>query len=124
MAMPVEERVARIAKLVADVDALAVILPKAFERCRLETVRTMAKGIAEQSQIVRLSINLHRSPAEVLETVEALRASLGRLRLMSSRIRVEQGTLLSIMLMEKFAGLLSADLDAWRAKQDAALSPD
>lgn len=111
-AAPSAEREARVAKLVADVDSLAVMLPKAFARCRLETVRLIANSVAEQSQAVRLSINLKRSPAELFETVGALRASVAQLRLLSSRTRIEQGTKLSILLIEELTAALYADLVA------------
>ena len=112
----------RLAKLAKDVDSLAVGLPRAFAKSRLETVRIMARDVAERSQAVMLSMNMSRPPAEVLETVEALRALLARLRLMSTRTRVDQGTLMSIVLMEKLTEGLCADLSAWRTSRDASLS--
>ncbi|MCU7376167.1 hypothetical protein PEC18_36620 [Paucibacter sp. O1-1] len=122
LAVSSEALKSRVAKLVSDVDALAVVLPKAFAKSRLETVRIMARDVAERSQAVVLSMSLSRPPAEVLETVEALRALLARLRLLSSRTRIEQGTLLSIVLMETLTASLCVDLDAWQANRDAGLS--
>lgn len=113
---------ARVLKLSADVDSLAVLLPRAFSKSRLETVRIMAKAVPEQSQAVLLSLRLGRPPAEIIEAVEALRTSLAQLRLLCSRTRVEQGAMLSIVLMEKLTASLSADLNARSAQQVAAPS--
>ena len=95
-------------------DSVAVILPRSFAKSRLETVRILAQDVASRSQAVVLSIRLDRPAAEILETVGALRASLAQLRLMSSRTRIEQGTKLSLLLIEKLAGILCADLAVWQ----------
>src|SRR6218665_1226697 len=105
----------RIAKRVLEVDAVAVILPRAFSKSRLETLRILAQDAASRSQALVLAFKLDRPPAEILESVEELRASLTQLRLMSSRARIEQGTLLSLLLIEKLTGALSADLSAWQS---------
>lgn len=113
MVSPPDELEARINKLVLEVDALAVMLPRAFARSRLQTVRLMAQEVAARSQAIMLSMRLDRPSSEVRETVMELQDSLARLRLMSSRTRIEQGTLLTLLLMEKLVGSLVADLSAW-----------
>ncbi|MCU7375155.1 hypothetical protein PEC18_31145 [Paucibacter sp. O1-1] len=113
MADPINELETRINKLASEVDALAVMLPRSFAKSRLQTVRTMAEEVAARSQAVVLSMRLDRPSSEVRETVAELQASLAQLRLMSSRTRIEQGTLLTLVLMEKLVGSLCADLSVW-----------
>lgn len=110
---PLDELETRISKLISEVDSLAVMLPRAFARSRLHTVRMMAQEVAARSQAIMLSMRLDRPSSEVRETVAELQASLVQLRLMSSRTRIEQGTLLTLLLMEKLACSLRADLAAW-----------
>lgn len=103
LAEPVDELQARIAKLVAQVDAMAVTLPKALAKSRLQTLRILAQEVATRSQAIKLAINLDRTVAEVVQTLEEFRATLDRLRIMSASTRMEQGTLLSLLLVEKMA---------------------
>jgi hypothetical protein len=113
-----DEREARIAKLVRDVDSVAAVLPGGFAKSRLETVRILAKEVAVHSQALMLSKKLGRPNAESLETVDQLLSGLSRLRLLSSRTRVDQGTLLSVMLMEKLAAKLHVELIACEATEE------
>ncbi|MFN3809077.1 MAG: hypothetical protein ACK4S6_00535 [Roseateles asaccharophilus] len=113
-----DEREARITKLVGEVDSLAAVLPRGFAKSRLETVRILAKEVAVQSQALMLSRRLGRPNSEILETVDQLLSGLSRLRLLSSRTRVDQGTLLSVMLMEKLAAKLHVELIACEATDE------
>lgn len=108
-----EALAARIAKLVLEVDSLAIVLPKAFSKSRLNTIRVLAEGMPTRSQAMVLSLNMDRPAMEVRETVGELLSSIAQLRLMSSRTRVEQGALLTLLLIEKLAESLSADLAVW-----------
>lgn len=115
LAEPINDVEVRIAKLVADVDAIAVILPRAFAKSRLETLKMLAQDVATGSQAIKLAIKLERPAAEIVEILEEFRATLARLRLMSSRTRVEQGTMLSLVFIEDLAKGLLSDLLAWQA---------
>lgn len=113
-----DERDARIAKLVREVDSLAAVLPRGFAKSRLETVRILAKEVAVHSQALMLSRRLGRPNAEIVETVDQLLSGLSQLRLLSSRTRVDQGTLLSVMLMDKLAAKLHVELIACEATDE------
>lgn len=113
-AEPVVDREARFAKLVTDVDAIAVALPRAFAKSRLETLRILAQDVMVQSQAIKVAMSLDRSIAQILEIVEALKAAIIQLRLMSSRTRTEQGTQLALLLIEKRTASLCAELRNWQ----------
>lgn len=112
---PVADREARLAKLVMDVDAIAVTLPRAFAKSRLETLRILAQDVMLQSQAIKVAMSLDRPIAQILEIVEALTAAIVQLRLMSSRTRTEQGTQLALLLIEKLTASLRTELRNWQS---------
>lgn len=113
---PVADREARFAKLVTDVDAIAVTLPRAFAKSRLETLRILAQDVMLQSQAIKVAMSLDRPIAQILEIVEALKAAIIQLRIMSSRTRTEQGTQLALLLIEKLTASLCAELRNWQSQ--------
>lgn len=112
---PVADREARLAKLVMDVDAIAVTFPRAFAKSRLQTLRILAQDVMLQSQAIKVAMSLDRPIAQILEIVETLNAAIGRLRLMSSRTRTEQGTQLALLLIEKLTASLRTELRNWQS---------
>lgn len=114
-AEPAADREARLAKLVMDVDAIAVTLPKALAKSRLETLRILAQDVMLQSQAIKVAMSLDRPIAQLLEIVEALNAAIVQLRLMSSRTRTEQGTQLALLLIEKRTASLRTELHNWQS---------
>jgi hypothetical protein len=101
---------ARVAKLVADIDALVTITVKALNKSKLQTVRTLGVAVGQHAFTLRLSISMERPAPELLDTAANLEESLGELRLLSSRTRIDQATRVALALLEQMAEQLCGDL--------------
>lgn len=102
----------RLTKLAQEADALAITLPRSLAKSRLQTVRNLATEVANCSMALRLSMKLNRPTDDASAVAEELKASVAKLRHLTARMRIDQGTFLTIALLDKLVTQLFAELSS------------